>query len=733
MTKLLKRTSWIFALAGLLLMGSLLAGCDEEDNNNGGNNAGVSILARGGAGDNGPGGLGGVVVVIAAFPGAILDVLPGGEADARFVTPGSSPVNLGPEPWVVGRDTTVLIYLNQADANANADNGEYLLLLGDSNLYRKEGVGDYTVISGLKVLEGAVLTLGLNVDAAGQPGEDLVVLSFSDDVVIDGVLQPMSLDTGNLGGAVELRDGAPATDRDMGALEIGCLNFSLKGKIDTAGKNATVAGDRGGFGAGIAIVVFGEARLAGRIDLSGGNGRLGGDGGEAAWGAASPSGLVVQSTMGSIVNRADLLASGGDGEEGGNGGPITLDAPGDVVSFGAVRADGGDGENGDGGSASVYFLTSNVNSVHNLGNISLRGGDAVEDGVGGPVMAGNGGQVQFTAAIDASNSGLIDISGGDAFVDGIGGGAGGFVTQLAGPAGLLVNRAQVLAMGGESQGLGHTGGTGGTVVFNAPAASARIKGRINVSGGPGDTGGPAGSVTVFGGAEARLLGYDGRLLVDGGDGSMGGGGGQVQLIDPSGDLTNKVPISGNAGRSDLGAGPSGGVYAVAARFADLQGRVSLQGSDADGGNGSPGGQVIITTLLDLDFQGEVRIQGGNAGGAGNAGGGPGGGILLNGRNVNEKGVVSGSGGQAVGTGAGGPGGTVTVVATDHVKSRTDYLVGGGKGDMTVGFGGVGGLIVLDSNVVTPTDYHGHFNAAGGEASVPGPDGTFTIDTVVVWP
>ena len=116
MTKFLKGTSWIMALAGLLIMGSLSAGCKEEDNNNGGNNAKVSIIARGGAADTGMGGAGGVLVASAAFSGGQTDVLPDGGAEAKFVVPGPSPIDLGPDPFVVRRNTTIEVYLNQAAA-----------------------------------------------------------------------------------------------------------------------------------------------------------------------------------------------------------------------------------------------------------------------------------------------------------------------------------------------------------------------------------------------------------------------------------------------------------------------------------------------------------------------------------------------------------------------------------------------------------------------------------------
>ena len=104
-------------------------------------------------------------------------------------------------------------YIDAPDADANALDGEYLMILGDTGLYMREGVGMYSMVTGLLVNSGARLTLALNRDTGGNSGQDGTFLEFNNDVVNNGTIMPATLDTGTLnGGILETRDGLPATD-----------------------------------------------------------------------------------------------------------------------------------------------------------------------------------------------------------------------------------------------------------------------------------------------------------------------------------------------------------------------------------------------------------------------------------------------------------------------------------------------------------------------------------------
>jgi len=242
---------WVLLSAVVLGLGVMSFGCapdDDDDDKRGGYYSAISV--RGGGGDTGPGGMGGVVQITSDFPGAKITLGPAGVMDNRYLTPIIPAQDLGFNPCIINQNTTIDVYLNQADADTNAVDGEYLLLLDADTLYLREGAGDYSEVGGLMVGPGATLTLGLNSNEGGNTGQDTAVAEFISDVVIHGEVRVKALDTGTLGGGIiEDRAGAPATSDDMGSLFM--MSFGsvfLYGRVDLSGNDAAAPGQRGGYG-----------------------------------------------------------------------------------------------------------------------------------------------------------------------------------------------------------------------------------------------------------------------------------------------------------------------------------------------------------------------------------------------------------------------------------------------------------------------------------------------------
>ena len=137
----------------------------------------------------------------------------------NFSTPKTPNVDLGDEPVVITRNTTVDVYLTTAAAEAALADGELYMILGSSSLYIADSTTTTDIIAtGLEVKGGKTLTLGLNTNWYANTGQDTVDLYFDDDVVISGTVTTKGLSTGDLnGGIIENRHGAPATAAEAGS------------------------------------------------------------------------------------------------------------------------------------------------------------------------------------------------------------------------------------------------------------------------------------------------------------------------------------------------------------------------------------------------------------------------------------------------------------------------------------------------------------------------------------
>jgi hypothetical protein len=592
------------ALLPILLISLLTGGCDLW--NTGGTGRGDSpvppgqpalptINASGGMGTLGTGGDADQESGIWLESNGPLGIriLRDGAADASF-TPDipTMTANLGSEPFIVAGDTVVPL----AVAPEGQGNGTYYYLQGDSNLYHKVD-GTPIPVTGIRIEEGATLTLAMNTDRNGNGMNDSSTLDLQNDIEILGVLRTASFDDPGTQDS-----GSP---KDRGGLFLYTYGNALirpSGIVSTAGMDA-VSG-AGGHGGSIEIWIYrGEATEGGIflnqgfIDASGGStadaGALGGT--AAYW----PSvGAVSIGSDDNFTNAGAIRAAGGNGgTDGGSGaGNVSLYAGLSLYNTGAISLDGGQGGSGNGGSGGSVQIASSGGSVLTSGPLSAKGGQ-------GSVYGGNGGSVEGNSGSSGSvlNSGTVDAGGGD----GTGtdasnptyGGSGGRIL-FYGYGGDMISSGTLSADGGKGMNANaeSTGGTGGSIEFDSypagevgpSAGRMEISNSLSARGGDGAGGGYGGYVYLYygdgNGTGGVVLRGVGEIVGNGGDGVVRGGyGGYVYLYSGQGqaEVRNEASVSVRGGGS-VNAGGDGGYVEV-----DSSGPLAQPGAiAADGGAAS---------------------------------------------------------------------------------------------------------------------------------------------------
>jgi hypothetical protein len=296
--------------------------------------------------------------------------------------------------------------------------------------------------NGTVFVSGAVDTTG--VDGQGGGAIDITAMR----VVVTGRLA-------SAGG-----NGADSAG-NAGAITItSTTDVVLAGLVRVRG-GATTGATAGGAAATLRVEAAGTVQLSGTIDARGGPSAGGGDGGMA--GAIRIGETTAPSSVQVLVPMA---ANGGDGAvAGGEGGGIQVDAAGEIVLSSVLRANGGSivGAAGDGGTAGTVTLkvTSEVDklTVTAKGEVTLDGGTAKGAG-----LAGGGGHLYLK-----SNDGDMSMAG-----------------KLLGRGGAAPDPGGIGGLGGafELFSDANHNGLGGNLIIEAT-------GLIDVSGGPGTTGGSA--------------------------------------------------------------------------------------------------------------------------------------------------------------------------------------------------------------------------------------------------
>ena len=482
------------------------------------------------------------------------------------------------------------------------------------------------------------------------------------------------------------------------------------GKIVTHGVNgdaifAQSVGGGGGDGGDTGISIF----------SLGGGGAHGGAGGSVSvtnaktgaietWNKYS-RGILAQSiggSGGSGGSASSLVSIGGNGSATSNGGEVTVQNDGAIVTHGegsqAIFAESVGGGGGDGGGAAGLAAVGGIGggggdskkvTVGNTGSLTTSGADASAiyaqsvgggggdgGGTGGMIaIGGSGGDGGKGGVVDISNSGKIRTIGDRSigvFAQSVGGGGGN--GGGAASVGAFLN----ISVGGT----GGKGGDGDIVTVNTSAGSdIRTTGERaaaifaqSVGGGGGNGGYGAGaSVGLFGALSVAVGGTGG----DGGDG-------KAVTLNTSGYLeTVGADSQGVFAQSVGGSGGNGG-FAVAAALA--VGKVAVSGAVAVGGAGAGAGdgdKVTLTNAAAIKTTGDrsAGLHAQSVGGGGGHGG-------WSGAIAGAGGVVAGAISVSVGgaAGGGGGGGVVDVKNTGAIATKGEdsygilaQSVGGGGG------------------------------------------------------
>ena len=372
--------------------------------------------------------------------------------------------------------------------------------------------------------------------------------------------------------------------------------------VNAAGSGSTLdltvgiggAGGNGNYGGAVTvtnsgdIVTYGNNALGILAQSIGGGGGRGGS-------------ATAQSNLTGDGNTFDLNVSvGGNGAGASDGGAVTVNNIGNIVTFGAAShgimaqsIGGGGGDGGYGGQAA---------SADGLSGTDFQ---IVVGGKGG--SSGNGNEVTV------QNSGYIVTYGAGAFgvlaqSVGGGGGIGGY-----GQSGALAN----LAIGGGG-GAGGNGGdvnvnvTGGIETFGDGAygvfaqsvgGGGGVAGNVNhgVSaaglavnlGQSGGAGGNGGDVTVVSAGDIITHGTGAYGIFAQ---SVGGGGGLA------GDLGNGLSFAGSVG----GAGSAGDVHII------HTGNITTYGDYADGIFAQSAGGTNNSGSVEIDYIGSINVYGSNS-------------------------------------------------------------------------------------------------------------------------
>jgi hypothetical protein len=434
----------------------------------------------------------------------------------------------------------------------------------------------------------------------------------------------------------------------------------------------------------------------------GGTGGLSADGGPVTVNAqgeifttgANAHGIYALSVSNNGGNGGDqwgLVGSAGDGGLGGSGGPVTVNASGTILTQGdfshgilAQSIGGSGGSAGTSGNLLVSLLGANDNG-----------------GNGSTVTVNNSGAIQtegnFSRGIFAQS-----IGGGG----GTGGAGGGLVALALGGVGSNGGTGGVVSVTNQGNGTIRTSGTGSDGIMaqsigGSGATGANAGGLVAV-GGTGSQGGAGSPVTVqnFGliateGVAARGIvaqsigggggdgGSTGGMVAVGGSGAGGGSGSTVTVLNDGIITTEGTDAFGVLAQSIGGGGGNGGSSGSVGAFVG----VAVGGAGGGGGNG--GNANVSLSNTDASQPSSIRTLGARSTGVfvqsiGGGGGNGGGAVSVAVGAFGAASVAVGGSG-----GSGGAGGTVILTGTGAASVQTDgndatgillQSVGGGGGN-----------------------------------------------------
>ena len=502
-------------------------------------------------------------------------------------------------------------------------------------------------------------SVGSTIDTSGADGSSTVgggragaiQFNFSGTIVNQGDLTATG-GAGSFGG-----NGGPVTWAPANSAAV----FNT-GTIDTHGGDGT--GSSAGPAGDIDLeATYGDVNNAGKLFAFGGSGRSGGTGGA----------ITLETRVGAVRNSGDLDYSGG-GCTGSNcqaadARAITLSSNGggDVINAATLTANGGSTadntgtQGGSGGSVSITACDCKSNyrggsglragSINVSGTISTTGGTGRNGGGGGKL------NIDLNVASSAHGQELIlfgytqiTANGGSAMSTGATAQDGGQITfsqndtayspeedEGVGPAGAVINYANVTALGGD----GAAPGSAGNISFSTEPYDFRDSfevalnfGAIDVSGGSASENDASrgGNVDLFGVSGAA---NNGAVTATGGvstnEGGDCGNGGNISIYASTGPATNTGIIHASGASNTVAGsfGGNGGTVDIAGSLASNTAAITCEGGDGGtGGNGGGGGEIELrsspdgtstnsgtllvspgTNPFNGSFAGEIRIDG----------------------------------------------------------------------------------------------------------------------------
>ena len=518
------------------------------------------------------------------------------------------------------------------------------------------------------------------------------------------------------GGVSNKFGGNGAQGGDGGAVDV-TLNGYFQGQ--TAGVHIASMGGDGGAGGG------GESSGSGQ----GGNGDTGGNGQDVSVTLAAgaevhgygddQAGLWVQS-LGGQGGQGGGGEIGGTGGQGGNAGAVSVavnglvrtavgsaspgvlaQSLGNVGGNGGHAADwsfnptGGDGNNGGTpGTVTVTGTGADIQSGVAVADSDTAPGVLAQSigGSGGIGPSSNGWFAVGGAGGDGSNGAAASVALSDSKVVTFGSSSSGLVAQSIGGGG---------GAGGDATGGGAVvsmviGGTGGAGGAASDAYAANLGNGTITTAGVHASGVVMQSIGGGGGSGGSAYGqsysaFYGASISVGGSGNVGGDGGTVNAARSENNagsiLTTGAESFGIRGQSIGGGGGSGGASTAKSQVesgGDLPG-LSLTLSTGGSGRGGGSGDAVYlrnSGLIATSGNGAIGIVGQSIGGGGGSGGDASGASTANGGGFNFQAEVT-HGGKG---GGGGDGGDVTAVNNGLVittgESADGMLVqsiGGGGG------------------------------------------------------
>ncbi len=553
---------------------------------------------------------------------------------------------------------------------------------------------------------------------------------------------------GGNGGTVDVSTEANSIIETRGEGSHGILAQSIGG-----------GGGNGGIGTGIA-----------GLGASGDGGGDGGavtvnHGGSILTHADGSFGILVQSIGGGGGNAgvgAGLVAIGGSGSKGGDGGPVTVntDAAGSINTSGwfshgilaqSIGGGGGaggtagsllvsiGGTGGNGGNAGRVDITVNnairtkANDSHAIFAQSIGGGGGdgggtiVGGGIAGVSIGGNGSLggdgSDVSVVANQSMSGNVIYTQGDRsdgiFAQSIGGGGGNGGYAVSGVSGTFVSLAVALGGGGSS------GGKAGSVTVDA-GTSILTKGENSdgivaqsIGGGGGN-----GGLSVAGSTQ---LGFESGGAIAVGLGGFGGNGGAANTV--TANLTGSISTTGDYSEGLLaqsigGGGGNGGFNISAALSGSSTGSaaitVGLGGKGGDGGNGSVVKSVINGNVSTSGKDSDAVVLQSVGGGGGNGGFNVS--SSISGADIGSCAISVGVGGSG---GSGGNGSEVNLDLTGNVDTQGDrsgavlaQSIGGGGGNGGFNISFAGSSAATGSGAI-PVGIGGMGNTGGSGGKVTG--------------